>query len=122
MNGIERIAKERKRQTDKLGWSPEHDDHHDGGELALVAACYASPERLYVRREYAAGLSFDDPFPGHWPDARPHNGNVLKDPTDAQAVRLLEKAGALIAAEIDRLLRKKSAEAPGPDTTRKEGT
>lgn len=68
MTGIERIAKERKRQTDKLGWSPEHDDAHDGGELAMAAACYASPERLYVQRKFAAGVSFVDPFPSHWPD------------------------------------------------------
>lgn len=108
MTGIEWIARERKRQTDKLDWSPEHDDRHDSGELALVAALYASPERLYAKHEYAAGLRFEDPFPNDWGDARPHNGNVLKDATDEEAIRLLKKAGALIAAEIDRLLRKKA--------------
>lgn len=111
--GVARIAKERKRQTDKLGWSPEHDDAHDGGELAMAAACYAAPERLYVRQEFADGLTFVDPFPWPGADKRPHNGNVLKEPTDAQWLRLLEKAGALIAAEIDRLLRKKAALSEG---------
>lgn len=104
--GAERIAAERERQIDSEGYTPKNDDEHDGGQLALAAACYASPERLYVQREFAAGVSFVDPFPDHWPDSRPYNGNVLKDPTDKQAIRLLEKAGALIAAEIDRLLRK----------------
>ncbi len=118
MTGIERIAKERQRQVDKLDWSAEHDDEHDGGELALVAALYASPERLYAKHEYAAGVRFEDPFPNDWGDARPHNGNVPKVATDKQAIRLLEKAGALIAAEIDRLLRK-SAQAPGVAETKK---
>ncbi len=111
LNGVERIARERKRQTDSLGWSPEHDDGHDSGEMAIAAACYASPERLYAKYEYAAGIRYEDPFPEGWSDARPHNGNVLKEPTDKQAIRLLEKAGALIAAEIDRLLRKVAEDA-----------
>ena len=113
--GVERIAKERLRQINGEGYSPEHDDANDGGEMALAAACYASPERLYVQREFAAGVSFVDPFPVRWPDKRPYNGNVLKDPTDAQWLRLLEKAGALIAAEIDRLLRKKATQSSSHD-------
>ncbi len=110
MNGLERIARERQRQIEKLDWTPEHDDEHEGGELAMAAACYASPDRIYVQQGFAAGLAFVDPFPwGPSADARPYNGNVLKSPTDAQRLRLLEKAGALIAAEIDRLLRAKAS-------------
>lgn len=103
--GVELIAAERERQVKKLNWSPEHDDEHDAGELAAAAACYAAPERIYTRDEYADSVHFVDPFP--WPDGdrRPYDGNVLKTPTHAQRVRLLEKAGALIAAEIDRLIR-----------------
>jgi hypothetical protein len=102
--GVERIAAERARQNE--GWSAAHDDEHDTGALAMAACCYAAPQRLYVRCDYAAGVTFNDPWP--WDqrdDHRPYDGNVLIDPTDEQAIRLLEKAGALIAAEIDRLLR-----------------
>lgn len=111
--GAKRIARERQRQIKKLGWTPEHDDEHDDGSLAMAAACYAAPERIYVRKEFAAGESFVDPFPWHDADARPHNGNVLKEPTEAQRLRLLEKAGALIAAEIDRVLRERASPSSG---------
>jgi hypothetical protein len=66
------------------------------------------PGRIYVKRETAAGVSFVDPWP--WSirfDARDYDGNSLKDSNlnHGKEIRLLEKAGALIAAEIDRLLR-----------------
>lgn len=107
--GVERIAKERKRQVEQEGWSVEHDDEHSDGSLAMAAACYASRERLYVERRFAAGITFEDPWPWDgYSDKRPHDGNVLKKPTEEQYLRQLEKAGALIAAEIDRLLRKRA--------------
>ena len=115
--GLVGISIERQRQIEKHEWTAEHDDEHDDGQLAMAASCYAASaanERIYVREEYAAGFSLDDPFPwDNTSDARPYNGNVLKCPTDEQAIRLLEKAGALIAAEIDRLLRAKK-DLPGP--------
>jgi hypothetical protein len=86
MTGIERVAKERERQMHEEGWTPEHDSHHDGGELALAAACYATAETATVV------------VPCRWPWER----EWWKPST---RVRNLEKAGALIAAEIDRLLR-----------------
>ena len=42
--GIQRIVDERARQIAKEGWTPEHDDEHVDGELALVGALYATPE------------------------------------------------------------------------------
>ena len=91
MNGIERITAERQRQIDVEGWTPEHDEQHELGELATAAACYALPD---IRPEW-------------WPwDAKFWKPT---DPTHAQPgeprIRELEKAGALIAAEIDRLIR-----------------
>jgi hypothetical protein len=41
MTGAELIAAERQRQIEVEGWTPEHDAAHDGGELAIAAACYA---------------------------------------------------------------------------------
>jgi len=111
--GAERIAKERARQISEENYDEWHDDEHDGAEIAMAAACYAASaasSRIYVMKEFAAGVTFDDPWP--WDDCydkRPYDGNVLREPvSDAQRIRMLEKAGALVAAEIDRLLRKPS--------------
>jgi hypothetical protein len=89
MDGIEKIVAERKRQIEKEGWTPEHDDQHYHGELAEAACAYA--------------LGRADLFPKKWSLAwwktpRKPNGEIDR-------IRKLEKAGALIAAEIDRLLR-----------------
>ena len=111
--GAERIAKERARQISEEDYDEPHDDDHVGGQLAMAAACYAASAanaRIYVMEEFAASVSFDDPWP--WDecyDKRPYDGNVLREPvSDAQRIRMLEKAGALVAAEIDRLLRRQS--------------
>jgi hypothetical protein len=108
-NGIEVIAEERQRQIDVEGWTPEHDAQHRDGHLALAAACYATPILLYKKHEFANSLEFSDPWPwaSAW-DKRPHNGNVIQDNSSFNVnlegrLRQLAKAGALIAAEIDRL-------------------
>jgi hypothetical protein len=114
MTGIERISIERVRQVESEGYDELHDAEHDDGSIAMAAACYASAaagKRIYTRNEYATEVHFVDPWP--WEeraDGRPHDGNVLKKPSEEQALRLLEKAGALIAAEIDRVLAKREAE------------
>jgi hypothetical protein len=114
MNGIERIAKERQRQIDKEGWTAEHDDEHYEGELALVAALYATPIRLYKSKKIGwDGVAFFDPWPDLWMniwDKRPYvstTGHLLENKSlrVGRRIRQLEKAGALIAAEIDRLQR-----------------
>lgn len=89
------IALERYRQRAQEGWTPEHDDEHVRGELAVAAACYALAGTPYLN---------DGPFPNAdthlWPfDARWFKVN-LEDRR-----RNLEKAGALIAAELERLNR-----------------
>ena len=89
MNGIERIAKERKRQIEEEGWSEKHDDSHKSGEMAKAGACYA------VRGLVDIGL-----INRHWP----WSFSWWK-PSPENRIRELEKAGALIAAEIDRLQR-----------------
>lgn len=111
--GIELIHSERLRQIEVEGWTPEHDDEHTDGNLALVAALYATPTILYGRHDFANSIEFKDPWPweDRW-DKRPHNGNVLL-PSDSfhvnreDRLRQLVKAGALIAAEIDRIQRAK---------------
>lgn len=107
MDGIESIAAERQRQIDEEGWTLEHDDTHVDGEMALAAACYASPSLLYMEDHRANVKRFVDPWPwdDRW-DKRPHHGNMVISASETPiAVRrkMLVKAGALIAAEIDRL-------------------
>lgn len=118
--GIQLIAAERKRQIEKEGWTPEHDAEHDDGSLALVAALYAAPVHLYERLDYALCAEFQDPWPESWDtcwDKRREYGDSdgvdVADPktyTPAQRLDLLVKAGALIAAEIDRLQRPADAD------------
>ena len=114
-SGVELIAAERQRQIGGEGYTPEHDDEHAGEELAYAAACYAAPERVFVPMDYAAGRFYIDPFPKGWHDKRccpppPHEGkggNVAYPELfeGKHRIRMLVKAGALIAAEIDRLSR-----------------
>lgn len=94
MNGIELIAAERKRQIEAEGWTPEHDDTHDAGELALTAACYALAAD--ARKYPIVGDLVSDLWPF---------GSCDYKPTPDDRIRELVKAGALIAAEIDRLQR-----------------
>lgn len=95
-NGVGLIASERQRQIESEGWDWSHDDDHGDGELAMAAACYATPRQIYV----AAGPgAFRDPWPWRreWDKRQKHD-----------RFRQLAIAGALIAAEIDRLQRLES--------------
>lgn len=103
-DGVSLIAAERRRQIDAEGWTPEHDDQHEDGEMARAAACYALPDE---RRQYGLGGYFD-PMPKLWPWDR-----QWWKPRNSDRVRELVKAGALIAAEIDRLQRLATRGAPG---------
>ena len=98
-SGVFRIAAERKRQVAVENWTPKHDDEHTGGELAMAAAVYAmTPEERaneILRQNFAELL-----WPWEWPWFKPAKRKTVKG-----RIRELEKAGALIAAEIDRLLR-----------------
>lgn len=91
--GAEAIAAERRRQIDAEGWSPEHDDLHSDHELARAAACYA----LFASHPaYRYALAYDAGPPKEWP----WEAQWWK-PRDRRSD--LVRAGALIAAEIDRL-------------------
>jgi hypothetical protein len=88
--GAALIAAERQRQIDVEGWTPEHDTEHDDHDLVFAAACYVTPD--YARFLTNSGIPADWPWePSAW------------KPTPDDRVRELVKAGALIAAEIDRL-------------------
>ena len=82
------VLAERRRQQEAEGWTPEHDDEHESGDMARAAACYALS---------AAGYRGDDPAQlRFWPWL-----DSWWKPSGAR--RDLVKAGALILAEIERL-------------------
>ena len=97
--GIEMIAAERQRQVEGEGVDAAHDDLHYQGELALAACYYAFPE-THVIEDYGLKLEVtpDFFFPREW------NQDWAGKEKDTR-IRQLVKAGALIAAEIDRLIR-----------------
>lgn len=94
--GIELIAEERKRQIEMEGWTKEHDAEHTYGELADAAASYAmTPD---MRANITAVCMEMAGLPPTWP----WDSQYWK-PSPENRVKELVKAGALIAAEIDRL-------------------
>lgn len=92
--GAHAIAEERRRQIEGEEWTEYHDDGHMDGELAAAAAAYATfaswPDQLRARCHSRIPMACYWPFEAAW-----------WKPTTRQ--RDLEKAGALIAAEIERL-------------------
>jgi hypothetical protein len=106
--GSQRIVDERARQIAQEGWTPEHDDEHTDGELALVGALYATPVRLFAKtRDSEWEVRLADPWPDSWSTEWDKRiDQRVRMAGGPNRIRELEKAGALIAAEIDRLLRK----------------
>lgn len=100
--GIDLIAEERLRQISVEGWTPQHDDTHTDNSLARAAACYAMPKD---EREKYQSFTFSEPkrwYPRWWPKS--WDVKFWK-PTPRNRIKELVKAGALIAAEIDRIQR-----------------
>lgn len=100
-DGITRIVAERKRQIEAEGYDKKHDAAHDGGQLADAAACYADLAGALSRGARVKDLRdlyLDGRDAPYWP----FEDEWFK-PSE-NPIRNLEKAGALIAAEIDRLL------------------
>lgn len=92
MTGAEMIAMERRRQVEEESYAPEADAlyWHDGA-LARAAVSYALPEE----DRWTHGVNAT---PAYWPW-----GAKFWKPTPGNRIRELVKAGALLAAEIDRL-------------------
>lgn len=92
MKAIDEIAAERRRQIEEEGWTPEHDDEHDGGELAAAAGCYAlnAVDAFHVDDFCNDGTPYQWPWDREW--WKPKNRR-----------RDLIRAAALIVAEVERL-------------------
>jgi hypothetical protein len=94
-SGVELIAAERRRQVAAEDYDPVHDDCHSSGEILDAAIAYIIAVDLGV----FAGTKGGDPHEW-WPFTDGFKPSGEDDP-----IRDLTKAGALIAAEIDRLQR-----------------
>jgi hypothetical protein len=88
--GTQIIALERRRQITEEKWTAEHDDQHRHGELALAAGAYVTQALYGV---YQAEPPHTWPWAKEWWKPSPN------------AIRNITKAGALVVAELDRLLR-----------------
>lgn len=87
------IMRERERQETKEGWTTGHDDGHANGEMAGAAVCYAL-QGLFIPGNLGDRVRMlkTDLWPWSMQWWKPKNRRAD-----------LIRAGALIAAEIDRL-------------------
>lgn len=92
--GAELITEERQRQIEIEGWTAEHDDKYTGMQLEAAAESYLV---------YGNKFEFQFYPPAMWPWDR-----SWWKPTLGDEIRNLVKAGALIAAAIDRKQREQS--------------
>jgi len=84
---LDDVTAERKRQIEVEGWTPEHDDAHDLGQIAVAAACYAmfsdaSPNAVHPPMYW--------PWDPCWWKPKDYRCNLVR-------------AAALILAEIERV-------------------
>lgn len=93
--GIALIQQEGRRQIESEHWTPAHDDEHIMGEMIGAAMTYAGHALGVVSNEEIGGADSIE----YWP----WDQEWWKPSPDA--IRNLVKAGALIAAEIDRIQR-----------------
>lgn len=94
------VLAERRRQVKKEGWTPRHDDEHGDGSLAAAAACYANAAVPGRHGDVPILLWPKSWSPSWWKPGTPR--------------RNLEKAGALILAEMERLDRAASRQGGQP--------
>lgn len=99
MSGVELIAAERRRQVEEEGWTAEHDEEHIDGELCGGAAAYAT----VAHRQIGSGQFYAESVK---PPAQTWRWSHEWWKPSEDPIRNLVKAGALIAAEIDRLQRR----------------
>lgn len=99
--GIDLIAEERQRQIDVEGYTEQHDSQHNASELIYAAIAYVESAKVGVNCAEMGNTNeteimiMKSDMGRHYPF-----GWSFKPSTD---VRDLVKAGALIAAAIDRI-------------------
>lgn len=103
-SGVEIIAEQRDKQINKHGYTLSHDLTHDSGELADAAIAYIRFNLYDANEGHRDEHDFGDPdapvvlIPSEWPFLEEEFHGK-----DDDRITQLAKAGAFIAAEIDRL-------------------
>jgi hypothetical protein len=87
MTALEDVVAERQRQIEAEGWTAEHDDQHDFGDLAAAAGCYA------INADAEGWLATDRQTYWPWDDAWWKPSTPRRD---------MVKAAALLIAAIER--------------------
>jgi hypothetical protein len=90
------VLAERQRQIEAEGWTAQHDDEHDHGEMSRAAACYALGTPRVGQEPNVVTLW---PWWPQWWKPKDNRSNLVR-------------AGALILAEIERLDRARSLTQP----------
>lgn len=98
---IELITEERKRQIEVKGYTPEHDDTHTNGELAMSAAAYAARPNINVNIGKHQGVFLTIKRGMLWP----FESSSFKPSYSNDRKRELVKSVSLMIAEIERLQR-----------------
>lgn len=110
MTGLEMIAREFAHQRE----SKQIDLPIDEAQLAIAAACYATPVQLFMLDGEDSDCVLKDAWPWSRHDdlrqrmgeRRLYSGSMPADPetcTAEERMEMLAQAGAMIAREIDRL-------------------
>lgn len=94
--GVELITEERQRQISQKGYTLEEDDQWEEGELLRGAESFIEASMWHGEVDFKAHDLDQSPWPYDSP---------FKTGNPVDAVLCLTKAGAMIAAEIDRLQR-----------------
>ncbi len=103
-NAIEDIRRERQRQIEEESFDPAHDNQHDAGELAAAAATYALLAAGLISMEGDTEINPSQIWPWEKEWFKPKDRR-----------RDLVRAGALIAAEIERLDREEARRSGADD-------
>jgi len=99
--GIDLIAEERQRQIDVEGYNEQHDSQHNASELIYAAIAYVESAKVGVNCAEMGNTDETEIMIRKFDMGRHYPyGWLFKPSTD---VRDLVKAGALIAAAIDRI-------------------
>lgn len=106
MPGHIQIMNERNRQVHEEGFDSEGDSYYTNGELVSAAIAYAhAPNLPVIKVDIDNGASFSVWRKSFWPSTfSKYMYKPGADGSTPERIKELVKAGALIAAEIDRLL------------------
>lgn len=120
---VARFVAERERQIHVEGFTEANDNIYTKGDMAAAAACYALAfsvhERVNSKLATTRQRAIANLWPLEWSWWKPTKQNAY--PTSDDRKRCLEKAGALLIAEYERLLRLEEMEKRSQEMEKRGG-